>query len=36
MSGWLALLLVSLAISMDSVSVGLTYGLRNMKMPFLS
>ncbi|AWX53967.1 sporulation membrane protein YtaF [Brevibacillus brevis] len=36
MSGWLALLLVSLAISMDSVSVGLTYGLRNMRMPFLS
>lgn len=36
MSGWLSLLLVSLAISMDSVSVGLTYGLRNMKMPFLS
>lgn len=36
MSGWLPLLLVSLAISMDSVSVGLTYGLRNMKMPFLS
>jgi putative sporulation protein YtaF len=35
-SGWLSLLLVSLAISMDSVSVGLTYGLRNMKMPFLS
>lgn len=36
MSGWLSLLLVSLAISMDSVSVGLTYGLRKMKMPFLS
>ncbi|MFG0213368.1 sporulation membrane protein YtaF [Brevibacillus porteri] len=36
MSGMLALLLVSLAISMDSVSVGLTYGLRNMRMPFLS
>ncbi|QRG68048.1 sporulation membrane protein YtaF [Brevibacillus choshinensis] len=36
MSGWLSLLLVSLAISMDSVSVGLTYGLRNMRMPFLS
>ncbi|MFS0558341.1 sporulation membrane protein YtaF [Brevibacillus sp. 179-C9.3 HS] len=36
MSGWLALLLVSLAISMDSVSVGLTYGLRKMRMPFLS
>ncbi|TKI57725.1 sporulation membrane protein YtaF [Brevibacillus antibioticus] len=36
MSGWLALLLVSLAISMDSVSVGLTYGLRNMRIPFLS
>lgn len=36
MSGWLSLLLVSLAISMDSVSVGLTYGLRNMRMPLLS
>ncbi|RNB81368.1 sporulation membrane protein YtaF [Brevibacillus nitrificans] len=36
MSGWLSLLLVSLAISMDSVSVGLTYGLRKMRMPFLS
>lgn len=36
MSGLLSLLLVSLAISMDSVSVGLTYGLRNMRMPFLS
>jgi putative sporulation protein YtaF len=36
MSGWLSLLLVSLAISMDSVSVGLTYGMRNMRMPFLS
>lgn len=36
MSGWLSLLLVCLAISMDSVSVGLTYGLRKMKMPFLS
>ncbi|WP_421617268.1 sporulation membrane protein YtaF [Brevibacillus sp. TJ4] len=36
MSGWLSLLLVSLAISMDSVSVGLTYGLRKMRMPFFS
>ncbi|CAJ1004392.1 MULTISPECIES: sporulation membrane protein YtaF [Bacillales] len=36
MSGWFSLLLVSLAISMDSVSVGMTYGLRNMRMPFLS
>jgi putative sporulation protein YtaF len=36
LSGWFSLLLVSLAISMDSVSVGLTYGLRNMRMPFLS
>lgn len=36
MSGWLSLLLVSLAISMDSVSVGLTYGLQRMKMPLPS
>jgi putative sporulation protein YtaF len=36
MSGWLSLLLVSLAISMDSVTVGLTYGLRNMRIPLIS
>ncbi|WP_407649392.1 sporulation membrane protein YtaF [Brevibacillus composti] len=36
MSGWLSLLLVSLAISMDSVTVGLTYGLRNMRIPLAS
>ncbi|USG66234.1 sporulation membrane protein YtaF [Brevibacillus ruminantium] len=36
MSGWLSLLLVSLAISMDSVTVGLTYGLRHMRIPLTS
>jgi putative sporulation protein YtaF len=35
-SGWLSLLLVSLAVSMDSASVGMTYGLRNMRIPFRS
>ncbi|MFY0544126.1 sporulation membrane protein YtaF [Brevibacillus sp. H7] len=33
MSGWLSLFLVSLAISMDSASVGMTYGLRKMRIP---
>ncbi|MEJ8548319.1 sporulation membrane protein YtaF [Brevibacillus borstelensis] len=36
MNGWLSLLLVSLATSMDSVTVGLTYGLRNMRIPLVS
>lgn len=35
-SGWLSLVLVSLAISMDSANVGMTYGLRKMRIPFRS
>lgn len=36
MSGYLSLLVLSIAIGLDGVSVGLTYGLRKMKIPFLS
>ncbi|WP_232699898.1 sporulation membrane protein YtaF [Brevibacillus daliensis] len=33
---WIPLLLVSLAISLDGFGVGLSYGLRRMKLPFFS
>ncbi|MGO0058930.1 sporulation membrane protein YtaF [Brevibacillus fluminis] len=36
MSGLLSLILVSIAISLDGLGVGITYGLRKMRIPFAS
>lgn len=36
MAEWFSLLLLAFAVSLDSFGVGLTYGLRKMKLPFKS
>lgn len=36
MGGWISLLVLSVAIGLDGVSVGITYGLRRMHIPFPS
>ncbi|MEK4565876.1 sporulation membrane protein YtaF [Alkalihalobacillus sp. FSL R5-0424] len=36
MSGFVALVVLAFALSLDSYGVGLTYGLRKMKIPFVS
>ncbi len=36
MSGWMSLLILSVAIGLDGLSVGITYGLRRMNIPFQS
>jgi putative sporulation protein YtaF len=34
--GWLPLILISIAVSLDGLSVGFTYGLQKMRIPFAS
>lgn len=36
MGGWISLLILSVAIGLDGLSVGITYGLRRMNIPFQS
>src|SRR3712207_4419325 len=36
MGGWISLLILSVAIGLDGLSVGITYGLRRMTIPFHS
>lgn len=36
MSGWLSLLLISIAISLDGLGVGMTYGMRKLRIPLFS
>lgn len=36
MSGWLSLFLICIAVSLDGLTVGMTYGLRKLRIPLLS